>query len=309
MICTNNDSRCIQTGYCSCHRDDVSEAATGVGGLMFGAVIGIFISFSYPTIKILRSEKTYEANGSPKFSGSSWLFVSPAFGLLSSMLYQVMFALAACSVSAIQSKTTNSIYLCGMFAIYALTVGLAVLAFTFTNRKVIALLLTVAETRTINKMVIMVCAGLIGLLAAFFAAGAIVTATNAYFELETNIQEANENEENLISKEKGKFDSYVGKYKLTTRNDNILFLVSKSSDGKGLRLNIDSENAADTNNLGCLLTPKIEGNSTYYTVSECVIDGKTSPLQKVYFNMRKERTEMTFNYGIRASGDTLKKID
>lgn len=308
MICVNNDSRCIQVGYCSCHRDDLSEAATGAGGLMFGAVIGIFISFLYPAIKILRSARRYEASGAPKFSGGSWLFVSPAFGLLSNMLYQVTFALAACSAGAIQLKFTNSIYLCGMFAIYGLATGLAVLVFGFKNRKVIRSMLITAENRTFNKMLTLICAGLMGLLAAFFAAGAGVAAATTYFEFKTNIQKANDNEESLISKEKDKFDSYAGKYKLTTQNDKTLFLVSKSKTGKALRLNMHGESNNSTGNSGCLLTPGIEGNSIYYAVSDCFVENKPSPLVRVYFRIEKNKVKMDFVYNVRANADTLEKI-
>lgn len=308
MICANNDSRCIQFGYCSCRQDDMSEAASGLGGLMFVAVIGIFASFLYPAIKILRSERKYEANGSPKFAGSLWLFLSPLFGLLSNMLYQIIFALAACSAGALQIKFTNSIYVAGTFAIYALATGLAVIAFAFKNRKEISSILTKFENRTVNKILQLVCAGLIGLLAAFFAAGAVVTATNAYFEAESNTRQGNANEEKLIANEKDKFDSYIGRYKLTTRSDKTLFIVSKSGNGKALRLNTSSENNDETVNSGCLLTPKIEGNSIYYAVSECLVENKPSPLAKVYFRLESNKTKMDFVYNGRSSGDTLEKI-
>ena len=276
---------------------------------MFGAVIGIFASFLYPAIKILRSETEYEANGLPKFSGSLWLFLSPLFGLLSNMLYQIIFALAACSLDAIQSKVTNSIYMVGMFAIYALATGLAVIAFTFKNRKVIGSMLTTAENRTFNRIVVLVCAGLMGLLTVFFAAGAVFAGANGYFTIQANTRELNGNEEKMISNEKSKFDSYAGKYKLTTRNDNILFLVSKSTNGKELWLNANSENTAETNNnSGCLLTPQLEGNSIYYAVSECVVDGKQSALGKVYFRVESNQMKMDFVYNVRANGDTLEKI-
>ena len=307
MICVNNDSRCIQVGYCSCHRDDLSEAAAGAGGFLFGAVVGIFVSFLYPAIKILRSEKTYEANGSSKFSGSLWLFLSPLFGLLSNMLYQIVFALAACSAGALQNKTTNSIYLCGMFVIYALAVGLAVNTFAFKNRKVISSMLATAENRTVNKMLVLICTGLMGLLAAFFVAGAVFAGANGYFTIQTNIRELNENEEKLISNEKNKFDSYVGKYKLTTRSDKTLFLVSKNGNGKAIRLNTSGENSNATGSSGCLLTPEIEGNSIYYAVSECIVENKPSPLAKVYFRLESGKTKMEFTYNGVSSGDTLER--
>ncbi|MCD9186298.1 MAG: hypothetical protein LUM44_07680 [Pyrinomonadaceae bacterium] len=308
MICVNNDSRCIQTGYCSCHRDDLSEAATGIGGLFFGAVIGIFISFLYPAIKILRSEKKYEPNGLPKFSGSLWLFLSPLFGLLSNMLYQVTFALAACSAGAIQLKFTNSIYVAGTFAIYALAVGLAVSAFAFKNRKVIHLLFIMAENRTGNKIFILICAGLMGLLAAFFAAGAVVAATSTYFEFKTNIQSNIKKDNELISNEINKFDFYIGKYKFITRGDKELFVISKSTNGKNLILNMDNANSETSKNKGCILTPRLEGEAIYYSVSECSVDGKKSPLQTIYFKTDDNRIQMNFLYDIRASGDTLEKI-
>lgn len=309
MTCTYNDSQCNQQGYCNCHRDSTPEAAAGLGGLLVMMVVGIVASFLYPAIKILRSNTDYEANGTPKFSGTLWLFLSPVFGFLSNMLYQIVFAVGACAANALQSKVANSIYIIGMFIIYILAMGLALIAFLFENWHAIKLFFTKPETRTGNKTATLAGAGVMALLIAFAGVGIAAAAANGYFARQADIQAANDQQNKLIATDTANYDSYIGKYKLITRDDETIFQVVKSDDGKNLRLTMDTGKANGANGKsGCLLTPKTGGSSVYYAVSECIVDGKPSPLARIYFEVQKSRTVMDFTYNIRANGDTLEKI-
>lgn len=310
MDCYN--IHCRNQGYCFCREDKTSEAAAGCGSLGFTMVIGIFASFLYPAIRIFRSEIEYDENHSPKFAGSVWLFTSPLFGFLGNMLYQIVFAIGACAAEALHSKMTNSIYAAGMFLIYALAIGLALSAFLIKNRTVIKLFITEAATRTINKILILSGVGIMMLLTAFAGIGIVFAAADALFIFQSGTRSFSEKENKRISEELLKFDSYIGKYKVVTRNEKEVFIVSKSNDGKSLILNLDiGRNENDKTISGCRLSPKFKENSIYYTVSDCVVNGKISPLAKVYFESEKGergKIKMYFSYNVRASGDTLEKI-
>ncbi len=309
MTCTYNDSQCNQQGYCNCHRDSTPEAAAGLGGLLIMMIVGIVASFLYPAIKILRSNTDYEANGTPKFSGTLWLFLSPVFGFLSNMLYQIVFAVGACAANAERSKVAGSIYLIGMFAIYILAIGLALIAFLFRNRESVKLFFTKPEARTSNKTLTIAGAGVMVLLIAFAGVGIAAAAVNGYFSRQADIQAVSDQQNKLIAADTANFDSYVGKYKLITRDDDTLFQIAKSDDEKNLRLTMDTGKAnGASGKTGCLLSPKTEGSSVYYAVSECLVNGKPSPLARVYFEIQKSRTVMDFVYNVRSNSDTLEKI-
>lgn len=307
MYCPNNYFRCVEQGFCNCHDERTAEAAGGCGGILFLAAIGIFAAFLYPAIKIFRSNIEYKTNDSPKFAGAVWLFTSPLFGFLANILYQVTFALGACAAEALQSKITNSIYIAGMFLIYALAIGLAVIAFVIKNRTAIKLFFTESENRSVGKTATLAGLTIMVLLTVLAFTGVAFTVTSNYFSIQSDIQNTSKKDAKLISTEKVKFNFYVGTYKFTTRNESELFVVTKSSDGKNLRLIIDGEKGNKTNN-GCLLTPNVEGNLIYYSVSDCEVNGKQSPLEKVYFRIENNKTKMNFIYNVRASGDTLEKI-
>ena len=308
MVCTYNDPQCIHQGYCNCRRDDTAEAAVGLGGLLLMLVAGIVASFLYPAIKILRSPPEWEANGEMKFAGTLWLFLSPLFGFLSNMLYQIVFAVGACSLDGERSRVAASIYAIGIFLIYLLAISLALLAFVFKNWLTMKMFFTKPETRNGNKTLTMAGAGVMALLIAFAGLGIIAAATGGYSSHRADVNAENERQEELISADTVNYDSYAGKYKLITREDSTLFQVTKNADGKNLRLKTNAGEAETNGEAGCLLTPQLEGNSVYYGVSECVVDGKPSPLAKVYFEIRKTRTVMGFVYNVRASGDELEKI-
>ena len=308
MYCPNNNFRCVDQGYCNCHDDRTAEAAGGCGELLILMVVGIFAAFLYPAIRIFRSNVEYDHDYKPKFAGVVWLFTSPVFGFLANMLYQVVFALAACTAGALQSKNTNSIYITGMFLIYGLAMGLAVIAFIIKNRTAIKLFFTETENRNAGKTATLAGLFIMILSTVLAFTGVVLTATAGYFSVRSDIQNTEKSRSQLIVAEKVKFNSYVGKYKFTTRSDKQLFVVSKSGNGENLRLNAKDEKAEEANNDGCLLTPNLENNSIYYAVSGCVVGGKQSALGKVYFRVEGNKTKMDFVYNVRANGDTLEKI-
>ena len=154
MYCPKNNFRCRDQGYCNCH-DQTAEAAGGCGGLLFLAAIGIFAAFLYPAIRIFRSTIESDANYTPKFAGAVWLFTSPVFGFLATMLYQVVFALGACTAGGLKSEATGSVYASGLFLIYALAIGLAVIAFVIKNRTAIKLFFTESASRSLGKTTIL----------------------------------------------------------------------------------------------------------------------------------------------------------
>lgn len=309
MICSYNDSQCVNQGYCNCRQDNTSEAAVGLGGLLIMLVVGIVASFLYPAIKILRSQPEQETNGETKFVGALWLFLSPLFGFLSNMLYQVVFAIGACGVSATQSRIAGSIYVVGMLLIYLMAIGLALLTFLFKNWQTIKLFFTEPETRNGNKTLTMAGAGIMALLIGLASLGIVAAATGGYFSRRAEINAETNRQEKIISADVTNYDNYIGKYKLITREDDTVFQVVRSDDGDGLRLSrYDEKDGGITDRKGCLLMPKLEGDAVYYAVSECLVDGKPSPLTKVYFEIRKTRTMMGFVYNVRTSGDELEKI-
>ena len=309
MVCTYNDPQCKNQGYCNCRRDDTAEAAVGLSGLLLMLVVGIVASFLYPAIKILRSPHEREANGEMKFAGTLWLFLSPLFGFLSNMLYQIVFAVGACGFAAERSRIAASIFAIGVLVLYILSIGLALLAFVFGNWQLIKNFFTKAETRNANKTLTMAGAGVMALLIAFAGLGIIAAATGGYSSHRADVNAESERQEKLISADTINYDSYIGKYKLITREDDVVFQVAKADDGKNLRLSRYDEKAGGiTGKAGCLLTPQLEGNSVYYAVSECIVEEQPSPLAKVYFEIRKTRTMMGFTYNVRASGDELEKI-
>jgi hypothetical protein len=303
------DSQCLNQGYCNCHQDTTSEAAVGLGGILIMMIVGIAASFLYPAIRIMRSDYNYETNGILKFSGTLWLFLSPVFGFLSNMLYQIVFAVGACAANALQSKIANSVYIIGMFAIYLLAIGLAVIAFLFKNWEAIKLFFTKAETRSGGKMLTLFGVGLMVALVLFAGLGIAVAATTGYFSHQARIQAVNDKPSKTISTEAAKYDLYVGKYKFISRDDKTVFQVAKSDDGKNLRLITDAGKTGKTNGKsGCLLSPNTEVNSVYYAVSECIVEGKSSSLSRIYFEVQKSRTIMSFIYNAKTNSDTLKKI-
>lgn len=308
MICAYKDPQCNEQGLCNCRPGNTSEAAVGLGGLVIWLLVGIVASFLYPAIKILRSPQNYEANGAPQFAGTVWLFLSPPFGFLSHTLYQILFAAGACALDATQSKITGAVYAVGMFVIYILAMGLALLAFLFRNWKTINLFFDKPETRTGNKTLTIAGAGVMTLLILFAGLGIAAAATGGYFSHRTDVLAETERQEKIISDDTANYDRYVGRYKLITRDDDTLFRIMKSDDGRNLRLIRETGKEVTGGKSGCLLTPKLEGDAIYYAVSECVIDGKPSALAKVYFEIRKTRTVMSFTYNVRAAGDELEQI-
>ena len=309
MDCLN--VRCLDQGYCDCHQEKTAEATGGCLEILILMVVGVFAAFLYPAIRIFRSNIKYNHDYEPQFSGAVWLFTSPLFGFLAQMLYQFLFMLAAGAVTTTTGsppKIIISIFKVGMFVIYALAIGLAVAAFLIKNRAAIKLFVTAASSRTVRKTAILIGLLFMASLTVFAAAGIVVFGAEGYFNVQSDIQNTGGREQKTIFDEKVKFDSYVGKYKFTTRSDKELFVVSKSGNGENLRLNMKDEKAEGRNNDGCLLTPKIEENSIYYAVSECVVDGRQSPLGKIYFRVEGNKTKMYFVYNVRANGDTLEKI-
>lgn len=193
MYCSNNDARCFNQGYCECHHE-VSQAAGGCGGLAFSMIIGIPVSFLYPAIRIARSNIEYDENQSPKFTGTLWLFLSPLFGFLSNTLYQIVFSFGAWTAGVLQNKVTGSIYIIGMYSIYALAIGLAVVAFLFKNRTAIKLFTTVPEARNAAKTAVLAGLVLMVLLAVIAGVVAIVIAADGYFIKQSNIQYSDQKE-------------------------------------------------------------------------------------------------------------------
>ena len=308
MYCPNNNFRCRDQGYCNCHDDRTAEAAGGCGGLLFLAAIGIFAAFLYPSIRIFRSTIESDANYTPKFAGAVWLFTSPVFGFLATMLYQLVFAIGACTAGGLKSEVTGPVYVGGLFLIYAFAIGLAVIAFVIKNRTAIKLFFTEPASRSLGKTAMLAGLLLMLLLTILAITGVAFNAVYAYHLVGSNIESAGKKDEQLIAAERNKFNSYVGTYKFTTRNEPELFVVSKTGDGKNFSLSINGGKSNKANNEGCLLTPHIEGNAVYYAVSNCVVNGKQSPLETIYFKTENNQTKMNFLYNVRASGDTLIKI-
>jgi hypothetical protein len=308
MYCPNNNFRCRDQGYCNCHDDRTVEAAGGCGGILFLAAIGIFAAFLYPSIRIFRSNMESDANDTPKFAGAVWLFTSPVFGFLATMLYQLVFAIGACTAGKLESKVTTSVYAGGLFLIYALAIGLAVTAFIVKNGTTIKLFFTEPETRSVGKTAVLTGSLLMILLTVCAIVGVTFNAIYAYHLFGSNIENAGKKDEQLIAAEKNKFASYVGTYKFTTRNEPELFVVSKTDDGKNLSLSINGGKLNKANAEGCLLTPNVEVNQIVYSVSNCVVNGKQSLLGQVYFEVKDDKTKMNFIYNVHASGDTLVKI-
>ncbi len=309
MRCDNNEIRCRNQGYCDCYQDSTSEAAAGCGGLLITMIVGIVAAFLYPAVRIQRSSFEYETKGSLKFAGTKWLFLSPLFGFLSNTLYQTVFAFGACAADALHNRATSSIYKIGMFAIYILATGLALITFLFKNRNTIKLFVTEGKTRTVKKALILAGAGVIGLLAVCGAIGIVSVAVTDYYLRRANIQVLDDKQNQILSKEIARYDLYVGKYKLTGRNDGNLFQVTKSEDGKNLNLTMVVGKSGETNsNAICLLSPTVEENSIYYAVSDCVVNGKLSLLSKVRFKSERNKMTMNFIYNGKMSNSTLEKI-
>lgn len=185
MICTNNDSRCFQQEYCSCYQDNTVEASSGCAELLVFLVFGVIASFSYPSIKIARSNAGFDSKGSQKFAGAAWLFASPLFGMLSAMLFQVVFAMGACAAGALQVKTTNSVYVAANFLIYFAATGMATTTFIFKNRKQIKLFAVDSNDRSANKFFILCCSIIIAAIAVLTLLGAIFTITERIFMFQT----------------------------------------------------------------------------------------------------------------------------
>ncbi len=307
MYCSSNNFRCRDQGYCSCRDDQTAEAAGGCGGILFLAAIGIFAAFLYPAIRIFRSNIEFDDYNSPKFAGTKWLLLSPVFGFLSQMLFQLIFTFSAAALISGPSQVAALVFKAGLFTIYLFAMGLSTIAFSIKNREAIKLFAVDTKTRNVRKSLSLIALLFVLIFAALAATGIIFSSAEGYFTVRSNVQNEVEKDRQLILDEQHKFDSYVGKYRITTRNDKILFLVSKSKNEKALRLSMDSENNRENANLGCLLTPAIEGNSIYFAVSECLVEDKPSPLSKVYFRLESNKTKMDFIYNGNSSGDTLVK--
>ena len=175
MICVNNDSRCIHQGYCSCHHNQTAEASSGCGELLIFFIFGVVVSFLYPSIKIARSNAGFDSKGSQKFAGAAWLFVSPLFAMLPTMLFQIVFALGACAAGSLQVKITNSVHIAAIFLIYFAATGLSAVTFIAKNRNQIRLFVIDSNDRSVSKFFIL-CGGLIiTAIALLTLLGAILT--------------------------------------------------------------------------------------------------------------------------------------
>lgn len=195
MNCSAQSPHCLNQGYCNCgFYDDTSEAAGGCGGILFLLFIGIFAAFLYPAIRISRSRTEFDSSDIPKFAGAGWLFASPVFGFLANMLYQIVFSIGSCAAEAANSNITASVYIAGMWIIYALTIGLAILAFIIKNRTALKLFFIDAQGRNFSKAAVL--AGLLFMTLLFFSsvAGIVFTGTNAYFTSQKTIQTAPESQ-------------------------------------------------------------------------------------------------------------------
>lgn len=195
MSCPTQDPRCLNQGYCTCgFYDDTAEAAGGCGGVLFLLFIGIFAAFLYPAIRISRSNVEFDSSDTPKFAGAMWLITSPLFGFLANMLYQIVFSIGACAAEATNSYITTPVYIAGMWLIYALAIGLAVLALIIKNRTAIKLFVIEPSGRSLKKGFIL--AGLLFMTLLFFASGAgvIFSVTDGYYTVQKNLPAAPEKE-------------------------------------------------------------------------------------------------------------------
>ena len=175
MICVNNDSRCLQYGYCSCHHDNTAEASSGCAELLIFLIFGVIVSFLYPSIKIARSNAGFDSKGFQKFAGAIWLFVSPLFAMLSTTLFQIVFTMGACAVGSLQVKFTNSVYITANFLIYFAATGLATVTFAVKNREQIKLFVIDSNNRNINKFFVMCGSVIIFVIALLTLLGAAST--------------------------------------------------------------------------------------------------------------------------------------
>lgn len=175
MICVNNDSRCIDQGYCGCHHDQTAEASSGCAELLIFLIFGVVVSFLYPSIKIARSNAGFDSKGSQKFAGATWLFVSPLFAMLSTMLFQIVFAIGACAAGSLQVKIMNSVHIAAIFLIYFAATGLATVTFITKNRNQIRLFVINSNDRSVNKFFILCGSLIITAIAVLTLSGAILT--------------------------------------------------------------------------------------------------------------------------------------
>lgn len=159
---------------------------------MFLLFIGIFASFLYPAIRISRSNVEFDSSDTPKFAGAIWLSGSPLFGFLANTLYQIVFSIAACAAEATSSNITASVYIAGMWLIYALAIGLAVVTFITKNRTAIKLFAIQSSGRSFSKAVILAGLFFMTLLVFVSVAGVIFAGIDGYFTIQKNFQTAPE---------------------------------------------------------------------------------------------------------------------
>lgn len=310
MICSNNNYQCREQGYCNCY-DPLPEASAGSMGLIALAVVGVFAAFLYPALKIMRSGRNFDEYHRPEFAGIKWLFLSPIFGFLANTLYQIIFTAGACATGTLQSKMTNYIYVIGAFTIYFLATALALLAFAGKNFEVIKSFFRDSGVRSIRSIMIMAGIGLLLLYLLFTVTKITFVFSDAYsFQTDSNAA-SNDKQQKLINDESRNFERYVGRYKLITRKESVIFVIHKDASEKALRLSLEDKSHSEKSG-GCLLTPAVNNETVVYTVSDCVVDGKPSPLDSVSFSVSKNEVKMHFTYSIESRsflGDDLQKIN
>ena len=310
MICSNNNYQCREQGYCNCY-DPLPEASAGSMGLLALVFVGVFAAFLYPALKILRSERNFDEYHRPNFAGTKWLFLSPIFGFLANTLYQIIFAAGACAAGALQSKMTNYIYVVGAFTIYFLATALALLAFSGKNFEAIKLFFKDSNTRSIRNVATVAGIGLLLLYLLFTVTKIAFVFSEAYSVQTAGNAASSDKQQKLIADESWNFERYVGRYKLITRQELIVFVIRKDASEKALRLSLEDKSNSEKSD-GCLLTPTVNNETVVYIVSDCVVDGKTSPLDSVSFSVSKKEVKMHFTYSIESRsflGDDLQKIN
>lgn len=202
--------------------------------------------------------------------------------------------MGACAVAGeVGGRSIHSAYRISTFAIYALAIGLALITFIIKNWRVFKAFFTYPEIRTGKKKTVIGGVAAITLLLGFFALGILVTGMYEAFSIASDRAAIRTLQEKQIADVVKDYDELVGKYKWRGKDE--YFKVQKGDEGVGLRLiRVAAAGKKKATGKGCLLTPRTSREKTYFTISECVVDGKESPLSSIEFDAEKGNPVMTF---------------
>lgn len=317
---------CIQCGdgFCTCSNDAawIQTQGTLFAWFLIAALCAIFIvfvAFGVSSYKILNAPKAFDQQtGRMKYAGIEWLYLSPLCVGASAYLITIGLSLFFYFVSSQRERASvqvESIFLIIPTAVFV--VGVLVTLASFIGKNWKPIVETIKERSFFAPDRKWSSVGIIVILVIAALPIPIVAFDIAIMQIKA-VQAASAEKRQLADAERPRFDQWVGQYKMSTRNDPAIVTIKKADSGDALLYRVESaDGAKSSDNLSddvCQLIPTRSRVQSYFSLENCLVNGKPSTLQGVSFKETKDGGVMmhfTYRFGTKGSvlGDNLRKIE